>query len=539
MTTQINRMPTPPAGPRFAHLNKAAGATPTPPVAGSEPPAPTPPPQTVTVTVGSGTPANNFHEFLVVLDDQAVHKVEKAFSMPMGPKRREFVAKTLIDNMMKTQQPIWDVLDGLKASGHVDPEKGYQPLWIQNAIVVHGDDTAETTMASAAGVAQAFKSANLIYNGPVDPTGGETLGNSATKSRGKNSGRDWDIDRVGAPKAWADNITGKNVTVGIIDTGVDVEHPALLTNFRGYNPDMGYVDLTGSWLDTTGKSPDKMVDDGGHGTWVAAKAVGSDGRTNKVGVAPDAKWFAARGLGEEGGTDGMLLRAFQYMVAPRVPTPGTSPGSRRDLTMGADIINNSWGSNNGMSLAYMHALRNIAAMGVINVFAAGNDGKGGVPGSLGSPASSPYVISVGATNRKDKPAEFSSRGPNPIPSPDGEPSPFVAAPGEDVRSAIPGGGYERGWQGTSMAAPMIAGFAALAQQTAMEETGRMFDLASMKALMKSVAEDVAVKGIDDATGYGIPVANELRTAVRAVAKERGLELLKPDPADAGAAPSAG
>jgi bacillopeptidase F len=170
----------------------------------------------------------------------------------------------------------------------------------------------------------------------------------------------------------------------------------------------------------------------------------------------------------------------------------------------------------------MHALRNMDAMGIINVMAAGNDGGGA--GTIGSPASSPHIITVGATDKQDNPADFSSRGPNPLPVEGGEPVPFVAAPGVDIRSTIPGGGIETGWQGTSMATPLVTGIIALAQQAAVEETGRKFDTRAMKEVLKRAAVDVAEKGPDDATGYGIPMAGDLRKHVVAVAKDLGLEI---------------
>jgi bacillopeptidase F len=175
----------------------------------------------------------------------------------------------------------------------------------------------------------------------------------------------------------------------------------------------------------------------------------------------------------------------------------------------------------------MNALRNMDAMGIVNVFAAGNDGEAGA-GTIGSPASSPHIITVGATDKDDNPASFSSRGPNPLPVEGGsEPVPFVAAPGTEIRSSIPGGTLEAGWQGTSMATPLVTSIVALAQQAALEETGRMFDTRAMKEVLKRAAQDVAEKGPDDATGYGIPVADNLREVVKDVAKDLGLVEKKP------------
>ena len=495
---------------------------------------------------------SKFSEFVVLLDDQATRSVEKAFDMPMGPERRQYVAKTLIENMVKTQAPLWKVLDGLQASGHVSATRGYTPLWIQNSIVVYGDDTARTTLESAAGVAQAIQSATHTLDNPgqyvdqlapiqdavhgasealadlpVDVDKAEATTHAA--KRGKDGATadlatdpQWNVTRMQIDKARADGLTGKGVTVGIIDTGLDVDHPFLLSKYRGYDATSGTRSDTANWYDSVAaeRSPEP-VDVGRHGTHVAGTIVGGYGDV-QTGMAPDAKIVAARGLGEEGGTDGMLLSSFQNMVAPRVPTPGKSPGSQRVLTLGPDVINNSWGSDNGNSTSYLNALRNMDAMGVINVFAAGNDGDAG-NSTIGSPASSGHIITVGATDRNDQPASFSSRGPNPLPvEGEGEPVPFVSAPGVDIRSTIPGGGIESGWQGTSMATPAITGVIALAQQAALEATGRMFDTRAMKEVLKRAAVDVAEKGVDDVTGYGIPVAGNLRNTVEAVAKDLGL-----------------
>lgn len=469
---------------------------------------------------GGTSPEPKFGEFLVLLDDQANRKVEKAFEMPVGPERRQYVAQTLIDKMRTTQQPLWDTLDGLKAAGHVE---SFQPLWIQNAIVVKGDEEAETVMAHAAGVAQAIKSATYTLDKPAfeaDVLSGEDLG-----TEGGTSGADdpqWNMTRMRADRAKKQGLDGRGVTVGIIDTGVDFEHPHLKDKYRGYDPTTGAQSHVANWHDSTDEASSVPVDEGAHGTHVAG-TVGGKYNDDQTGLAHGSTMVAARGLGEQGGTDGMLLSAFQALVAPRIPTPGQSPGSRRELRLGADVINNSWGSADGLSVAYSNALRNMAAMGVINLFAAGNDGQGGKAGSVGSPASSPYIISVAATDKNDKVAEFSSRGPNPLPTPDSEPVPFVAAPGVDIRSSVPGGGIERGWQGTSMATPAVTGWVALAQQAAEEATGSKFDVLAMKEMLKRAAQDVDEKGVDDNTGYGIPVVpTNMRKLATEVARERGL-----------------
>lgn len=475
-----------------------------------------------------------FSEFVVLLDDQATRDVEKAFAMPVGLERRQHVVKTLIDNTIKTQAPLWKVLDGLQAAGHVSQRRGYTPLWIQNSIVVYGDETALTTMSHAAGVSQAIKSARHTLDDPsrfhdkLAPIEGAVTGAAALEvpvdiepAAGKRAGKkpdlstdpQWNLKRIDIEGAHKDGLTGKGVTIGTLDTGVDVNHPALLSKYRGYDPETGAIDHAGNWYDATPAKSAEPVDEHGHGTHVTGTELGKYADM-QVGGAPNAKFVAARGLGPDGGSDGMLLSAFQNMAAPRV-------NGARQVKFGPDIINNSWGSDDGTSTSYMHALRNMDAMGLINVFAAGNDGEAG-KGTIGSPGSSPHIITVGATDRKDDPATFSARGPNPLPTEGGEPVPFIAMPGTEIRSSMPGGGYEE-MQGTSMAAPLATSLIALAQEAAVQETGRMFDTRAMKEVLKRAAVDVAEKGPDDATGYGIPVATDLRKHVIAVAKDLGLD----------------
>jgi bacillopeptidase F len=465
-----------------------------------------------------------FNEFLVLLDDQANRTVEKAFDMPVGDERRRYVAQNLYDTMKRTQAPLWDVLDGLQAAGHVGD---YKPLWIQNAIVVKGDAEAEAVMSYAAGVAQAVRSATHTLSKPAFEAG--TFGGEFGPPAGSPVTPDdpqWNMTRMHAERAAKQGLDGRGVTVGIIDTGVDFNHPHLKDKYVGYDQRTGHMDHTIGWHDSDEPVSPEPVDVGLHGTHVAG-TVGGYYNGDQTGLGHGAKMMAARGLGEHGGTDGMLLTAFQAMVAPKVPTPGTAPGWRREIGLGADVINNSWGSADGLSMSYTNALRNMAAMGVVNLFAAGNEGQGGKPGSIGSPASSPYIISVGATDKDDAVADFSSRGPNPLPTPDGEPVPFVSAPGVDIRSTVPGGGLEDGWPGTSMATPAVTGWVTLAQQAAMETTGNKFDVFGIKDMLRRSTEDIDAKGVDDNSGYGVVVVpSNMRKLAEQVAVERGL--IKPE-----------
>ncbi|MFS0861526.1 S8 family serine peptidase [Fredinandcohnia sp. 179-A 10B2 NHS] len=266
---------------------------------------------------------------------------------------------------------------------------------------------------------------------------------------------EWGVDRVSAPAAWNLGIDGTGVVVANIDSGVQWNHPALMEKYRGYNADNGEVDHTFSWFDPHGSSV--PVDTDGHGTHTMGTMVGADPNgTNEIGVAPGAKWIAARAFGPLGATDAVFMEIGEWMLAPKDAEGNPHP------EMAPDIINNSWGSiYAGMDDWYQPMVAAWRAAEIVPVFSAGNvrDTNPGGPGSVSSPGNYPEAIAVGATDINDALASFSLQGP----SPTGEMKPEVSAPGVGVRSSIPGSGYA-GNSGTSMSAPHVAGAAALLLQ---------------------------------------------------------------------------
>ncbi len=250
---------------------------------------------------------------------------------------------------------------------------------------------------------------------------------------------EWGIRKIRADEVWAAlNVTGTGIVVANMDTGVDWQHPALITAYRGYGK--GLAGHTGNWLDATDDATVYPVDPHGHGTHTMGTIVGADG----IGVAPGARWIAARVLNSAGfGYDSWIHAGFEWILAPD-----------GDPNLAPDVLNNSWGSDVSASTAFQNDLRALRQAGIFAVFSAGNNGPDA--GGIGSPASLPEAFAVGATDDEDEVAVFSSRGPSPW----GEVRPHVAAPGVNVRSSVPGGVFDR-YSGTSMAAPHVAGTVAL------------------------------------------------------------------------------
>lgn len=227
------------------------------------------------------------------------------------------------------------------------------------------------------------------------------------------------------------------------DVGADWDHPAIITRFRGYNPaDPTHPVAAGNWFDAVAGMNSEPYDDNGHGTHVTGTMVGDDGAGNQIGVAPGARWIAAKAFtGGGSGESSWLLAAGEWMLAPTdgdgTPHPEWAP----------DVINNSWGGGAGLDEWYRPMVQAWRAAGIFPAFANGNAGPGA--GTAGQPGNYPDSFAVGATDSADMVASFSSRGPSPY----GEFKPEVAAPGVGIRSSIPGGGYAN-LSGTSMATPV-------------------------------------------------------------------------------------
>lgn len=250
----------------------------------------------------------------------------------------------------------------------------------------------------------------------------------------------WSVAKIGADRVWRElGVTGSGVVVANIDTGVDWNHPALKNRYRGWNGGP-VVDHLHNWFDATNEASVYPSDLNGHGTHTMGTIVGEGG----IGVAPGARWMAAKGLNGQGfGFYSWLLASMQFMLAPN-----------GNPTLAPHILSNSWGAEDGNDTTLQSAVRALRAAGIFVVFANGNRGPNA--GTVGSPASLPEAIAVGATDSDDDVARFSSRGPSPF----GQVRPHLVAPGVGVVSTFPGGAYVSA-NGTSMATPHVAGIAAL------------------------------------------------------------------------------
>jgi subtilisin family serine protease len=268
---------------------------------------------------------------------------------------------------------------------------------------------------------------------------------------------EWGVARVGAPDLWAAGHRGFKAVVATSDTGVEWDHPALKTKYRGWNGSVATHNY--SWHDAIDPLNGVPLDDHNHGTHVTGTMVGDDGAGNIIGVAPDARWIACRNMDHGNGTAGTYTECFEFFMAP-YPLGG-DPMVDGQPTLAPDVINNSWycPPSEGCSTDTLRTIvEQVRAAGILVVGSAGNGGPG--CSSVDQPiAIYDATFSVGATDSNDNIASFSSRGPVTADG-SGRRKPDLSAPGVSVRSSIRGGNYAN-FNGTSMAGPHVAGVAAL------------------------------------------------------------------------------
>jgi Subtilisin-like serine proteases len=238
---------------------------------------------------------------------------------------------------------------------------------------------------------------------------------------GQTGGRaDADID---APEAWDITTGSSSVLIAVIDTGVDYNHPDLRGGRVRTDIDRDFVN-----------NDEDAMDDHGHGTFVAGIAAASaNNELGIAGVCPGCQMLPIKVLTKDGkGSADGVARGIQYAAQA-----------------GARIISMSLGvpSKCGCSQTIARAINYAFERGSLLIAASGNDGD---KQRISYPASSPRVMSVGASDHNDQEASFSNRNSYLD----------IVAPGKDIYSLKSGGGYVTE-SGTSAATPFVSGAAGL------------------------------------------------------------------------------
>jgi subtilisin family serine protease len=278
-----------------------------------------------------------------------------------------------------------------------------------------------------------------LENKSEDPQFGELWGLNNTGAEGGVVGAD-----INVLNAWKISKGSKDITIAVIDTGIDYNHEDLKDNIwvnekeqngvAGVDDDgNGFIDDIHGY-DFTRNSGNSM-DDNGHGTHCAGTIGAVHNSIGVAGVMKDVRLMGLKFLTSSGG--GSLenaIKAIDYATQ-----------------MGVDIMSNSWGGG-GYSKLLEKAIQNASDAGIVFIAAAGNarndnDRRAAYPASYDID----NVISVAAHDRKDSASSFTSYGQTTV---------DIFAPGTDILSTIIGDKYKK-YSGTSMATPHVSGIVGL------------------------------------------------------------------------------
>lgn len=395
-------------------------------------------------------------DILVVLKEQA--DLSPASALTTKEAKGRFVYDTLRTIALRSQKNLLTFLGTTGLEIH--------PFYIGNMIAVQSAPAALIKeIAARSDVAKIIASPLIPQKKPIRiPEIRSLLPDTVEAS----------LRRIGATTVWEKyRVRGEGIVVAGQDTGVEWTHPALRAQYRGYTN--GTVNHAYNWHDAIVKplrteNPEEKksrcgydsaepCDDSAHGTHTVGTMVGSDGGANQIGVAPGAKWIACRNMDAGTGTPVTYIDCFQWFLAPYAQGENAFTDGKPELA--PHVMNNSWGcpEEEGCAGQEMEpVMEALYRAGIFVVASAGNEGPG-CSTIAAQPASlSNLTFSVGALNPNDSIASFSSRGPSAL---TGQIGPDISAPGVNIRSAIPGGGYEGGWSGTSMSGPHVAGAVAL------------------------------------------------------------------------------
>ena len=388
-------------------------------------------------------PASKEVEFIVTLKAEA----------DLTKVKPEDVVDTLRDTSEKSQESLISFVERKVKDGDISE---YNSFFIINSIYIKGRAELIEKIARRSDVE------SIRLNHTIVSDKEEIVKRKSSLSE-VTSYVPWNLESIQADRVTK---TGKNIVVGIIDSGVNANHPELQNAL-----------LPEGFKDFVEPSNTEPKDETGHGTHVAGTILG---RT--IGIAKDAKLIVARVFNKEGeASDEGLLAAGQWILEKK-----------------PQVVNNSWGGNRDDSF-YDDIVKKWKAAGIVPIFSSGNTGEynAGGEGSIGSPGSLEDSFSVGALTKDDRLAKFSLRGPSKHTN---KFKPEISAPGVNILSADYKGGYVLK-TGTSMAAPHVTGAVAL-----ILEANKNLSVDKVEDILKSTAtpltDDHYISSPNMGYGYG-------------------------------------
>ena len=388
-----------------------------------------------------------------------------------------------------------------------------QRFWLTNAVLLRVDksEVELREIASVDGVERLHRNYEVTVPEPDSERSGDDR-RGTVQANGYNT--TYGLTQVNATSVWEEyGVRGEGVKVAVLDTGVNVSHP----DIDLYTEDPSNSTYPGGWaeFDSDGNrmQGSEPHDTHGHGTHTSGTVSGGNASGEWIGVAPNVDLMHGLTVPGGYGTYTQTIAGMQWAV-----------------DNGADVISMSLGfPNDEAQSAWIDAVQNAQAAGTVVVVSAGNDGEG----TIGTPGSVYESITIGASNENAGITSFSSGkvintsdfwgSDAPASWPDEYVVPDVAAPGDDVKSAVPDGGYEY-WDGTSMAAPHVAGTIALMQSAA---GGDLSPSTSKEALYSTAWKPPGEPDGND-TRYGTGIV-DAKNATDLVAVDSGINGTVTDP----------
>ncbi len=343
---------------------------------------------------------------------------------------QDAVVSTLQQQAQQTQEPVINRAHEMEGVRYVNS------FWITNAVLLRVN-TNEVDLDSFARMDRVTQ-----VHANFDLTLPETERSSAAGEGASSNDYDttYGLDQINATEVWDQYGTmGEGVSVAVLDTGVDPDHPDIqITQEHWAEFDSNGDEIPNSTIRDTDT----------HGTHTSGTVTGGNASGEYIGVAPEATLYHGLVIPGGGGSFAQVAGGMQWAVNESV-----------------DVISMSLGAG-GYYTEMIEPSENARDAGVILVASSGNSGEG----TSGSPGNVYPNIAVGASDENYDIASFSSGEEidtssawgSAAPSywPDNYTAPNVAAPGVAVKSSVPGGGYAE-YDGTSMAAPHTAGAFAL------------------------------------------------------------------------------
>ena len=418
------------------------------------------------ITASPGVVVQNQKAVKVILKQQA--DLSGAFQLSSKSQKAQYVYNALVATAQQGQSSI---LQAVNQMGLIGTSYYIADFIMVQAAAGQSISTQQLQTISARSDVALIETVNS-YNTKLPAPGAPAV---TTLPPGK--GIEKNLQFINAPAAWAQGASGQGITIGIVDSGVQWDHPLLKPHYRGFlgtgaNHNYNWWDSIHQTL-TTGTNPcgtslAAPCDDLGHGTHVTGTAVGGNNKDYQIGVAPKARFIACRDMDRGWVSSGATFEeCMQFMLAPWDLT-----GQNADPTKAPDIVVSPFHcyvSGAGcLDDPLMHTVFwNLYAAGITSVVAGGDSGP--ICGSVTNwPQAYPIALVTTALdydpvsgNPATTVAPYSFAGP-------GNPSmifrPIMTLPGTQILSAVPGGNVAL-MSSTSSAAGQLAGAIALLQST--------------------------------------------------------------------------